>query len=112
MALTTGGRPGYSASNKRRVIDEIRSPNTWHRMSIGHPVGDHPKNGGGPSLDLLGVDTRPSHLVLGANPLLLIALFLRTQEPVEKFGFGKFIALAAGMGRITQEISWQEGNDD
>ena len=39
----------------------------------------------GPNLNLFGISTSPSHLVLGANSLLLLALLLRTQEvPVQK----------------------------
>jgi hypothetical protein len=39
---------------------------------------------GGQSIHLLGIMTSTSHLVLGANTLLLIALLLRTQETPEK----------------------------
>lgn len=39
----------------------------------------------GPIIPLLGITTSPTHLVLGANSLILIALLLRTQEiPVQK----------------------------
>jgi len=38
----------------------------------------------GRSISLLGVTTDASHLVLGANTLLLIALLLRTQDTPEK----------------------------
>jgi hypothetical protein len=38
----------------------------------------------GESIHLLGIKTCSSHLVLGANTLILIALLLRTQEPCEK----------------------------
>ena len=40
--------------------------------------------GAGTSIHLLGITTSASHLVLGANTLILIALLLRTQEPCEK----------------------------
>lgn len=39
---------------------------------------------GGQSIHFLGIITSTSHLVLGANTLLLIALLLRTQETIEK----------------------------
>jgi hypothetical protein len=38
----------------------------------------------GPVISLLGIKICTSHIVLGANSLILIALLLRTQEPCEK----------------------------